>query len=55
MKKLATDANTFGVDVFWARRQLLDAGVEGAAQIVERRSLSRQLRIGVANLEVIRE
>jgi hypothetical protein len=55
MKKLPTDANKFGVDVFRARRQLLDAGVEGAAQIVERRSLSRQLRIGVANLEVIKE
>lgn len=55
LRKLGTDANKFGVDIFRARRQLLDAGVEGAAAIIERRPMAKQLRIGVADLEVIVE
>lgn len=55
LKRLGIDANKFGVDIFRARRQLLEAGIDGAASIVERRALSRQLRIGVADLEVVAE
>lgn len=55
LKRLGVDANKFGVDIFRARRQLLEAGIDGAASIVERRALSRQLRIGVPDLEVILE
>jgi hypothetical protein len=55
IRMLATDANKLGVDIFRARRQLLDAGIEGSAGIVERRPMARQLRLGVADLEVTSE
>ncbi len=55
LRKLGMDANKFGVDIFRARRQLLDAGIEGAAAIIERRPVARQLRLGVAELEVVME
>jgi hypothetical protein len=47
------DANKLGVELFRARRQFIEAGVEGGQNIIERRAQSRQLRIGVAELEVI--
>lgn len=55
LKKLGIDGNKFGVDSFRARRQLLDAGVEGAAGIIERRPVSRQLRLGVSDIEIVVE
>lgn len=40
------------LEVFRARRQLAECGIEDAARLVERRPHARQLRIGVARLSV---
>jgi len=49
---LATDRATINVHVCRARRQLAKAGVLGAADVVERRTGTGQLRIGVPLLDV---
>jgi FHA domain len=41
------------IDVFRIRKQFAAAGILDAATIIERRPRTRQLRIGVANLEVV--
>jgi FHA domain len=53
LRMVGGDANKLGVELFRARRQFIEAGVEGGQNIIERRAQSRQLRIGVAELEVI--
>jgi hypothetical protein len=47
------DASKLGVELFRARRQFVEAGVERAQNIIGRRAQPRQLHIGVADLEVI--
>jgi hypothetical protein len=41
------------VDIFRARKQFASAGVEGAANIIERRSSTSQIRLGIRAVEVI--
>jgi hypothetical protein len=50
--QLAMDEPHLNVAVFRGRRQLAQAGILGAAGIVERRRLTRELRLGVARLEL---
>jgi hypothetical protein len=40
------------VDIYRARKQFSEAGVTEAAQIVERRATSHELRIGVPRLAI---
>lgn len=51
-KKLNVDLGRLNVDIFRARKQLAAVGVEGAARLVERRPGTREIRIGISNLEV---
>ena len=51
--KLAMDETHLNVAVFRCRRQLAEAGIVGAAAIVERRRPTREVRIGVARIEVV--
>lgn len=51
--KLAIDENHLNVAIFRCRRQLAEAGVVGAADIVERRRPTREVRLGVAKIEVV--
>lgn len=53
-RMLRIDDNAVYLAVHRARRQLEAAGVARAADLVERRSTTRQLRIGVASLSVRR-
>lgn len=52
LKMLATNAPQLALDVYRARRQFADAGVCDSAQLIERRTVSRELRIGVSALHV---
>ena len=52
LKMLATSPPQLALDVYRARRQFGDAGVVDSAQLVERRTVSRELRIGVSALSV---
>ncbi|MEL6342743.1 MAG: FHA domain-containing protein [Myxococcota bacterium] len=52
LKMLNVDNNKLNVDIFRARKQFAAAGVEGAARIVERRTTTRQLRIGIGDLHI---
>lgn len=52
-RKLGLDEQHLNVAIFRGRRQLSEAGIQGAASIVERRRPTRELRIGVAKLEVM--
>ncbi|MCB9766419.1 MAG: FHA domain-containing protein [Alphaproteobacteria bacterium] len=52
LRMLAIDPSKLNLDVFRARRQLADAGIGGAAALVERRTYPRQLRFGVVAVEV---
>jgi hypothetical protein len=38
------------MDIFRARKQLAEAGIEDSAMLVERRDSPRMLRLGVADL-----
>ncbi len=49
---LRVDAGNLHLDIYRLRRQLGEAGIRDAARIVERRAGTRQLRIGVARLEI---
>jgi pSer/pThr/pTyr-binding forkhead associated (FHA) protein len=49
---LATTRSRLSLDVYRARAQFADAGIADAALIVERRTSSRELRIGVSKLAV---
>lgn len=51
--KLAMDETHLNVAVFRCRRQLAEAGIVGAASIVERRRPTRELRLGVARIEIV--
>lgn len=52
LEMLRVDRNQLHLDVFRLRRQLGDAGIGDASQIVERRPGTRMLRIGVERLEI---
>ncbi len=49
---LKQEPTKINVDVYRARRQLAEEGIADAASLVERRSTTHQLRIGVERLEV---
>ncbi len=49
---LRVDANHLLLDIYRLRRQFGEAGIADAARIVERRSGTRALRIGVTRLEI---
>ncbi len=51
--KLAIDETHLNVAVFRCRRQLAEAGIVGAASIIERRRPTRELRLGVARIEIV--
>lgn len=51
--QLQTNENKLSVDVFRLRRQFTKAGVAGAKGIIERDRPSRQLRLGVYDLEIV--
>lgn len=52
LRMLAIDKNQLNVHIFRARKQFAAAGVEGAANIIERRGSTQQLRIGLAALQI---
>jgi len=52
LKMLATTPTQLAVDIYRARKQFSEAGVTEAAQIVERRATSHELRIGVPRLAI---
>jgi hypothetical protein len=52
LRMLATNLSQLTLDIYRARRQFSDAGVVDSAQLVERRTSSRELRIGVEQLSV---
>lgn len=52
LKMLATGVSHLALDIYRARRQFSDAGVVDSAQIVERRTTSRELRIGVEKITI---
>lgn len=52
LKMLATTTAQLALDIYRARRQFDGAGVLDAAQIIERRAASRELRIGVGALSI---
>ena len=53
LRKLRCDPGRLHVGVHRLRRQLADAGVAGAQDIVERRPGTRQLRLGTPHVELI--
>jgi hypothetical protein len=52
-RMLQLDETQINLLIFRCRRQLAAAGVVGAAGIVERRRATRQLRLGVARIEIV--
>jgi FHA domain-containing protein len=52
LKMLASTPTQLAVDIYRARKQFSEAGVTEAAQIVERRGTTHELRIGVPNLAI---
>lgn len=51
-KGLGRDRRTVNVEVFRARQQIADVGVDGAADVFERRAPTRQIRLGIADVTV---
>jgi hypothetical protein len=51
--KLAMDETHLNVAVFRCRRQLAEAGIIDAARIIERRRPTREVRLGVARIEIV--
>jgi len=51
--KLAIDETHLNVAVFRCRRQLAEAGILGAAGIIERRRPTREVRLGVSRIEIM--
>jgi hypothetical protein len=49
-----TSPTRINLDVFRIRRQFASAGVIGASRIVERRRLTKQLRIGTEHITIMR-
>jgi hypothetical protein len=54
LKMLATSSAQLALDIYRARRQFDGAGVLDAAQLIERRASSHELRIGVEKLSIER-
>jgi hypothetical protein len=54
LKMLATSSAQLALDIYRARRQFDAAGVLDAAQLIERRASSHELRIGVEKLSIER-
>jgi hypothetical protein len=52
LKMLATTPPLLAVDIYRARKQFSEAGVSEAAQIVERRTTTHELRIGVPKISI---
>ena len=52
VRMLATTLAQLTLDIYRARRQFADAGVVDSAQVVERRASSRELRVGVEQLQI---
>jgi hypothetical protein len=52
LRMLATNLSQLTLDIYRARRQFSDVGVVDSAQIIERRTSSRELRIGVERLSI---
>ena len=52
-EKLAIDETHLNVAVFRCRRQLAEAGIVDAANIIERRRPTREVRLGVARIEIV--
>ncbi len=53
-RMLGCTENNINVDVYRARRQLEDAGILGAAGLIQRRQDTQQIRIGISRLRVRR-
>jgi len=53
-RMLRIEENKMNVDFFRARRQFAKLGIQGAGGIIERRTDSRSVRLGVGALEVSR-
>jgi len=51
--QLAMDETHLNVAVFRCRRQLAEAGVVGAASVIERRRPTREIRLGVSRIEIV--
>jgi len=51
--KLTIDETHLNVAVFRCRRQLAEAGIVGAASIIERRRPTREVRLGVSRIEIV--
>jgi hypothetical protein len=51
--QLAMDETHLNVAVFRCRRQLAESGIVGAASIIERRRPTRELRLGVTQIEIV--
>jgi hypothetical protein len=51
-RQVALDEPHLNVAVFRCRRQFAEAGIGGAASVIERRRPTRELRIGVARIEI---
>ena len=54
VRMLATNAQRLALDVYRARRQFSEAGIRDAALLIERRTTSKELRLGVSRLGVRR-
>lgn len=52
--KLDMDLNRMNVEIHRVRKQLAALGVQGAAKLVERRPGTHEIRLGVADIEVVR-
>jgi len=52
-ERLAIDETHLNVAVFRCRRQLAEAGITGAASIIERRRPTREVRLGVSRIEIV--
>jgi hypothetical protein len=52
-QRLAIDETHLNVAVFRCRRQLAEAGIVGAASIIERRRPTREVRLGVSRIEIV--
>ena len=52
LKQLKIDPNLLNIHIYRARQQLLDLGIKNAGQLIERRPSTRQLRIGLDEVEI---
>lgn len=52
LRMLRTDAEKLNLDIFRARQHLSQLGVSNAGALVQRRSTSRQIRLGTSRVEI---